>query len=140
MYECFHCGQHAVYWNADFDYEDYGIEGNGIIHHCTCANCGAEIEYYVEIKDKEEEVSSASFEEREWINPWNDRRPMTDDWVLVTANDRNHSYVTLGKFDDIDGIWVWFDDDTEVIAWMPLPDVYTVRRGGEAFGEEWNRQ
>ena len=28
-YECFHCGQRAVVWGADFDPEDYGREGEG---------------------------------------------------------------------------------------------------------------
>lgn len=61
----------------------------------------------------------ASFEQREWINPWNDRRPMTDDWVIVTVKDRWHKYVSMSKYDE-DG---WFnDEDEEVIAWMPLPD------------------
>ena len=61
----------------------------------------------------------ASFEEREWINPHNDRRPMTDDWVLVTVNDRGHRYVSMSKYDE-DG---WFiDEDEEIAAWMPLPE------------------
>ena len=65
----------------------------------------------------------ASFEVREWINPWEDRRPMTDDWVLVTVNDEGHKYVTMSKYE---GKYGWLvDDDTEVIAWMPLPDQAT---------------
>ena len=46
-YECFHCGAKAVIWQADFDFEDYGYDGQGIIHSCRCQNCGAEIEYTV---------------------------------------------------------------------------------------------
>ena len=55
MYECFHCGMKAVYWNADFDFEDFGYEGEGIVHMCTCAHCGAEIEYRVRTNVDEEE-------------------------------------------------------------------------------------
>lgn len=47
MYECFHCGQRSVYWQNDFTFEDYGYEGEGIVHVCHCGNCGADIEYYV---------------------------------------------------------------------------------------------
>ena len=47
MYECFHCGEQAVGWFADFDFEDFGLEGVGIVHVCSCQNCGAEIYYYV---------------------------------------------------------------------------------------------
>ena len=54
MYECFHCGAYAVIWEADFDFSDYGYEGEGIIHVCHCANCGAQIEYYVPINRKED--------------------------------------------------------------------------------------
>ena len=57
MYECFHCGQRAVIWGADFDFSDYGLEGEGIIHYLHCSNCGAEIEYYIRIDTEEGEES-----------------------------------------------------------------------------------
>lgn len=47
MYECFHCCTRGVIWDADFDFSDYGIEGEGVINVCHCVNCGAHIEYYV---------------------------------------------------------------------------------------------
>ena len=53
MYECFHCGERAVVWSGDFDFEDYGIEGEGVVHELRCSNCGAVITYYIE--DGEEE-------------------------------------------------------------------------------------
>ena len=53
MYECFHCGARAVIWDNDFDFEDYGYEGTGIVHVCHCTNCGAEIEYAVKIANSE---------------------------------------------------------------------------------------
>lgn len=55
MYECFHCGCVAVVWDADFDFEDFGREGDGIVHVCHCENCGAEIEYYVSVGDEEDD-------------------------------------------------------------------------------------
>lgn len=55
MYECFHCGARAVIWDSDFSFEDYGIEGEGIISVCHCTNCGARIEYYVSCEPEEEE-------------------------------------------------------------------------------------
>lgn len=54
MYECFHCLAKAVVWQSDFDYEDYGYEGEGIVHICTCSNCGAEIEYRVPVIKEDE--------------------------------------------------------------------------------------
>lgn len=45
MYECFHCGEKAVAWQADYDPSDMGYEGEGVVHICQCTNCGAEIEY-----------------------------------------------------------------------------------------------
>lgn len=55
MYECFHCGHKAVIWGADFDFEDYGMEGKGIIHECSCTNCGASITYYCPIEESDED-------------------------------------------------------------------------------------
>lgn len=53
MYECFHCLTRSVIWDADFSFEDYGIEGEGLINHCHCTNCGAEIDYFVPITDED---------------------------------------------------------------------------------------
>lgn len=54
MYECFHCGERAVIWDGDFSFEDYGMEGEGIINTCHCTNCGARIEYYISLEDEGE--------------------------------------------------------------------------------------
>lgn len=47
MFECFHCGDRTVVWGGDFDPEDYGLEGEGVIHELHCSNCDADIIYYV---------------------------------------------------------------------------------------------
>ena len=54
MYECFHCLTKGVVWDSDFSFEDYGMEGEGIIHVCHCANRGAEIEYFIRLDEEEE--------------------------------------------------------------------------------------
>jgi len=46
MATCFHCGGNVV-WDADFDFDDYCLEEQGIVHVCHCTECGAMIEYYV---------------------------------------------------------------------------------------------
>ena len=56
MYECFNCGSRSVVWGADFDFEDYGLEGKGIIHTLTCTCCGAYIEYFCPIEEAEEGI------------------------------------------------------------------------------------
>lgn len=55
MYECFHCGMRSVVWSADFDFEDVGLEGGGIVHFCHCTNCGADIRYMVPLNNNEED-------------------------------------------------------------------------------------
>lgn len=35
-------------WDSDFSFDDFGYEGEGIIHICHCSNCGAEIEYRID--------------------------------------------------------------------------------------------
>lgn len=54
MYECFHCGSRSVCWDSDFDFEDFGMEGEGIVHVLHCSNCGAEIEYYIPMEESAE--------------------------------------------------------------------------------------
>ena len=53
-YECFHCGSQSVVWQSDFSFEDYGLEGEGIINVCHCTNCGAHIEYYISLEEDDE--------------------------------------------------------------------------------------
>lgn len=55
MYQCFHCGEYAVIWQADFDFDDYGYDGEGIVQVCKCTNCGAEIEYRIPIGEETED-------------------------------------------------------------------------------------
>lgn len=57
-YQCFHCCTNGVIWDNDFDFSDYGYDGEGIVHVCHCVNCGAEIEYKISIPDEEEEDAS----------------------------------------------------------------------------------
>lgn len=54
MFECFHCLTRSVIWDCDFTFEDYGMEGEGIIHECHCENCGAQITYYIPLNMEEE--------------------------------------------------------------------------------------
>ncbi len=59
MYECFHCCEKTVIWDSDFDFSDFGYEGQGVVHVCHCSNCGAQIEYRVAIPDEEEEENAS---------------------------------------------------------------------------------
>ena len=54
MYECFHCGARAVIWDSDYDFDDFALEGEGIVQCLHCTNCGAEIEYIIRIPDADE--------------------------------------------------------------------------------------
>ena len=54
VYQCFHCCTYSLVWDSDFDFDDYGYEGEGIVHVCHCTNCGADVEYRVGF-DKEDE-------------------------------------------------------------------------------------
>lgn len=53
MYQCFHCMKNSVVWCADYGFDDCGYEGEGIVHFCRCANCGAEIEYRISTQQEE---------------------------------------------------------------------------------------
>lgn len=47
MFECMNCLNKSVIWDSDFDFSDYGYEGEGIVHVCHCTNYHSEIEYRV---------------------------------------------------------------------------------------------
>ena len=47
MYECFHCLQRTVSWDADFDSSDFGMEEEGIVQVLHFNNCGAQIQYFI---------------------------------------------------------------------------------------------
>lgn len=59
MYECFHCGRKSVIWESDDTFEDCGHEGEGIVSHCRCESCGAEIEYRVSVQQQKEYEKNA---------------------------------------------------------------------------------
>ena len=55
MFECFHFLQRTVVWPCDFDFSDFGLDGDGIVQVLHCTNCGAEIEYRIPIKGDTED-------------------------------------------------------------------------------------
>ena len=55
MYECFHCLNKSVVWDGDFDFEDFGLSGRGIVQECHCTNCNARILYYITIEEENKE-------------------------------------------------------------------------------------
>ena len=57
-YQCFSCLKDSVYWQADFMFEEYGLEGNGVVHVLKCSNCGADIEYYCPIEEEKNEIDT----------------------------------------------------------------------------------
>lgn len=54
MTNCWFCNSPMV-WGCDYDFEDYGMEGNGIVATLTCSNelCGATAEFYTRIEEGE---------------------------------------------------------------------------------------
>lgn len=42
---CWRCS-HEMIWGGDFSYEDYGLDGEGVISNHSCPNCGASMEFY----------------------------------------------------------------------------------------------
>ena len=44
--KCWHCGEDMI-WGGDFDYEDYGLEREGIVSNFSCSNCKATAEVYL---------------------------------------------------------------------------------------------
>lgn len=55
MYQCFHCLSNTLCWDSDYDFEDFGYEGEGIVQILHCTNCGAEVEYRISLEESEED-------------------------------------------------------------------------------------
>ena len=43
---CWHCKNELI-WGADFTYEDYCLEGDGIVSTLSCRKCNAHVEVYL---------------------------------------------------------------------------------------------
>ena len=46
---CWHCREELI-WGGDATYEDYGIEGDGVVSNLSCNNCNTYVEVYHDIK------------------------------------------------------------------------------------------
>jgi len=58
---CWHCNSEVI-WGGDFDFEDYGMEGEGIVSNLTCSNCKAYYECYLDFEEEsngEKEIISS---------------------------------------------------------------------------------
>ena len=54
MNKCFCCG-YEVIWDNDFNYDDLGYNGNGIVRLYHCPNCGSDIEYRIPLNEEEDD-------------------------------------------------------------------------------------
>ena len=50
LMKCWHC-QTELIWGCDFDFEDYGIEGEGIVSSFSCPNCPVTAEVYLPFEE-----------------------------------------------------------------------------------------
>ena len=51
--KCWFCNSNLI-WNNDFNFEDYGVEGEGIVAVLTCSECGAFFEGYLRTDGEED--------------------------------------------------------------------------------------
>ena len=49
---CWHCNTELI-WVGDIDFEDYALEGEGIISKLSCPKCNAYVEVYLPMEDNE---------------------------------------------------------------------------------------
>lgn len=52
---CFHCLRNSVIWDCDYEFSDFGYDGEGVVQILHCENCGAEIEYRIRLDDNKED-------------------------------------------------------------------------------------
>ena len=51
---CWHCGSEVI-WGGDFDFEDYGMDGEGIVSNLSGSNCKAYYECYLDLGEESNE-------------------------------------------------------------------------------------
>tara|TARA_Y100001963_G_scaffold152184_1_gene236485 strand:- start:1258 stop:1578 length:321 start_codon:yes stop_codon:yes gene_type:complete len=51
---CWYCRNELI-WGGDHTFEDYGIDGEGIVSNLSCPKCEADVEIYKKFDDVEEE-------------------------------------------------------------------------------------
>ena len=54
MFKCFNCGSSAVIWESDFMSDECGYLDYGIVRLYHCNNCDSDIEYFIPLKNEEE--------------------------------------------------------------------------------------
>ena len=52
MLKCPNCG-HEMIWQSDFDFEDYGMDGKGIVQNFSCPECETDVIVMTPIKEEE---------------------------------------------------------------------------------------
>lgn len=60
--KCWHCGSELI-WGGDFSFDDYGLDGDGIISNLSCSNllCQAYYDVYLPLNNNED--NNEDFEE-----------------------------------------------------------------------------
>lgn len=48
--KCWHCREELI-WQGDFNFEDYGFDGEGVVTALSCSSCEAEVEVYLATGD-----------------------------------------------------------------------------------------
>ena len=48
---CYHCNTELI-WGGDHMYEDYGIDGEGIVSNLSCPNCPTTVFVYTDIEEE----------------------------------------------------------------------------------------
>ena len=51
--KCWHCGNDLI-WGGDHTYEEYGLDGDGIVSNLSCSKCPAEVLVYLPDEDEDE--------------------------------------------------------------------------------------
>ena len=51
--KCWHCKTELI-WGGDHNFEDYGLEDEGIVSNLSCQNCPTTVEVYYNISEQKE--------------------------------------------------------------------------------------
>ena len=97
---CWHCNSEVI-WGGDHDYEDYGMEGEGIVSNLSCSKCDADYLIYLpipeeNITEKQRGLNCPIKENNMELNlPYDSA---TENCILGTIIENAREYINVGKF------------------------------------------
>ena len=102
---CPRCQQSSLIWGGDFTYEDYGMDGEGLVSNYTCPVCGSYIEVFTSYPEEPKKYiyydNKTNYgelgEPTEFIDEFGDKLYIGDVVIIVDIRNEYRTYSVVVK-------------------------------------------